>query len=96
MMTARSENVSAARTKTLRRRLEKMPRFLCHISRFGTPLSCNVANVLMSLHCTQGVPSAPYRVGCSVFVREPGANDEWPVVRPRGVMPTRYAVIAAT
>jgi len=48
------------------------------------------------LHCMQGVPGAPYRVECSVFVREPGADDEWPNVHLRGAMPTRYPIISAS
>ena len=60
-------------------------------------MMAHVANVLTSyLHCTQGVPGAPYRVACSVFMREPGADDEWPNVRLRGAMPTRYPVIVAS
>jgi hypothetical protein len=60
-------------------------------------MSARVANVLTAyLHCTQGVPDAPYRVECPVFVRELGADDEWPNVRMRGQMPTRYPVISAS
>ena len=32
------------------------------------------------LHCTQGVPGAPLRYACPVFMREPGADDD---VMPR-------------
>ena len=74
-----------------------MPRFLCRICRYTMPMSARVANVLTAyLHCTQGVPDAPYRVQCPVFVRELGADDEWPNVRMRGQMPTRYPVISAS
>jgi hypothetical protein len=55
-----------------------------------------VANVLVVyLHCLQGVPGAPYRVECPVFVREPGADDQWPDVRLRSQLPTRYPIISA-
>jgi hypothetical protein len=56
-----------------------------------------VANVFMVyLHCRQGVPGAPYRTECMVFVREPGSDDEWPDVRLRGQLPTRYPIISAS
>lgn len=56
-----------------------------------------VANVLtMYLHCTQGVPGAPLRTECIVFMREPGADDESPAVRLRGQLPTRYPINSAT
>ena len=71
-----------------------MPRILCRICRYVTPMTARVAGVTtMYLHCTQGVRGAPYRIACSVFVREPGADDEWPSVRLRGSMPTRYGAI---
>jgi hypothetical protein len=45
-------------------------------------------------HCTQGVPGAPFRVECMVFMRAPGADDEWwPNVRLRGQVPTQYGII---
>jgi hypothetical protein len=73
-----------------------MPRFLCRICSYAVPMTARVANVrVVYLHCTQGVPGAPYRVECRVFVREPGADDEWADVRLRGQMPTRYPIIAA-
>jgi hypothetical protein len=73
-----------------------VPRFLCGICRFSTPMSAFVANVFtVYLHCRQGVPGAPYRTVCMIFQREPGADDEWPNVRPRGQMPTRYPIISA-
>lgn len=72
-----------------------MPRFLCRICRYATPMTALVANVLtVYLHCRQGVPGAPYRVECARFVREPGADDEWPDVRLRGQVPTRYPIIS--
>jgi len=75
----------------------KMPRILCRICRYATPMSARIAKVLtVYLHCTQGVVGAPYRAECPVFVREPGADDEWPNVRLRGRLPTRYPVIAAS
>jgi hypothetical protein len=44
-----------------------MPRFLCRIGRFSTPMSALVANVFtIYLHCRQGVPGARYRVECNV------------------------------
>lgn len=59
-------------------------------------MTARVANVLtMYLHCTQGVPGAPSRTERMVFVREPGADDEWPDVRLRGQLPTRYPTILA-
>ena len=48
------------------------------------------------LRCRQGVTGAPYRVECPVFVREPGADDEWSDVRRRGQLLTRYPMIAAS
>jgi hypothetical protein len=73
-----------------------MPRFLFRIRRYSTPMSAIVANVFtVYVHCTQGVPGAPYRTECLVFVREPDADDEWPDVRLRGQMPTRYPMIEA-
>ena len=72
-----------------------VPRFLCRICRFSQPMTAIVANVFtMYLHCTQGVPGAPLRTECMVFMREPGADDEWPDVR-RGQVPTRYPIISA-
>ena len=60
-------------------------------------MSAVVANVLtMYLHCTQGVPGAPHRTECMVFLREPGADDVWPDVRLRGRIPTLYPIIAAS
>jgi hypothetical protein len=59
-------------------------------------MSARIANALvMYLHCTQGVPGAPFRTECLVFVREPGADDQWPSIRLRGQLPTRYPIIAA-
>jgi hypothetical protein len=59
-------------------------------------MTARIAGVLQTYpHCQQGVPGAPYRTECMVFVREPGADDEWPNVRFRGQMPTRYPIIAA-
>ncbi len=59
-------------------------------------MMARVAGMLtMYLHCMQGVPGAPHRVECSVFVREPGSDDEWPDVRLRGELPTRYPIISA-
>jgi hypothetical protein len=53
-------------------------------------MSARVANVfLVYLHCRQGVPGAPLRTECTVFVREPGNHDEWPDIRLRGQLPTR-------
>ena len=73
-----------------------MPRFLCRICRYTTPMSARVVNVFtVYLHCMQGVPGAPYRTECPVFVREPGADDEWPDVQLRGQMGTRYPIITA-
>lgn len=73
-----------------------MPRFLCCICRYATPMSALVANAFaMYMHCTQGVPVAPYRTECIVFLREPRADDEWPDVRLRGQMPTAYPIITA-
>lgn len=37
----------------------------------------------MYLHCIKAC-RAPYRTECSVFVREPGADDVWLDVRMRG------------
>jgi len=74
-----------------------MPRFLRCICRYTTPMTALVANVLTHyLHCMQGVPGAPYRTERMVFVREPGADDEWPDVRLRGQMATRYPVFTAS
>jgi hypothetical protein len=39
------------------------------------------------------VPGAPFRVECMVFMRAPGADDEWPNVRLRGQVPTQYGII---
>jgi hypothetical protein len=73
-----------------------MPRFLCRVCRYAMPMRARVANVLVVyLHCLQGVPGAPYRVECPVFVREPGADDQWPDVRLRSQLPTRYPIISA-
>ena len=59
-------------------------------------MSALVANVFtVYLHCRQGVPGAPLRTECMLFVREPGADDEWPDVRLRGQLPTRYPIISA-
>ena len=67
-----------------------MPRFLCRVCRYAHPMSAFVANVFtVYLHCRQGVPGAPYRTECMLFVREPGTDDEWPDVRLRGQLPTR-------
>jgi hypothetical protein len=75
--------------------LVSMPRILCRICRYSQPMTARVANVLtVYLHCMQGVPGAPYRVACPVFMREPGADDEWPDVRLRGQLPTRYPIIS--
>jgi hypothetical protein len=74
-----------------------MPRLLCRICRYSQPMMAVVANVLTTyLHCRQGVSGAPFRVECPVFVREPGADDEWPSMRLRGRLPTRHQVIAAS
>ena len=74
-----------------------MPRYLCQICHFATPLMGYIANVLtLYLNCTQGVRWAPYRIECPVFMREPGPpDDEWPGVRLRGSSPTRYPMIEA-
>ena len=48
------------------------------------------------LHCAQGVTGAPYREECPIYVREPGADDEWPNVRLRGLLPTCYRIISAS
>jgi len=38
-----------------------MPRFLCRICRYSTPMSTRIAHALvMYLHCTQGMPGAPF------------------------------------
>jgi hypothetical protein len=71
-----------------------MPRFLCRICRADDGARREGA-LTVYLHCTQGVPGAPYRTDCLVYVREPGAHDEWPSIRPRGQLPTRYPVISA-
>ena len=72
-----------------------MPRFLCRICRYPMPMTARIANVLTTyLHCTQGVPGAPHRTECPMFIREPGADDEWP--RVRGQTRTRYPIIAAS
>ena len=74
-----------------------MPRYLCQICHFATPLMGYVANVLrLYLHCTQGVRGAPYRIEGPIFLREQGADDEWPSVRLRGSLPTRYPIFEAT
>jgi hypothetical protein len=74
-----------------------MTRILCRICRFGEPMTALVANVWTTcLHWRQGVPGAPLPTECMVFMREPGADDEWPFVRLRGQMPTRYAIIVAS
>ena len=65
-------------------------RYLCRICGYAMPMTVRVATLTVYLHCMQGVPGAPYRVECPVFVREPGADDEWP--RLRGREPTRYAI----
>ena len=73
-----------------------MPRLLCRICRYAVPMTAHIANKLTTyLHCTQGVPGAPFRTECLVFMREPGAEDEWPNMRLRGQMPTRYPIISA-
>jgi hypothetical protein len=73
-----------------------MARFLCRICRYAVPMTARVANVLaVYLHCMQGVPGAPYRDVCPVFMREIGTDDEWRNARLRGQMPTRYPAIAA-
>ena len=73
-----------------------MPRFICRICRYSQPMTARVANLMtMYLHCMQGVPGAPYRTECIVFVREPGADDVWPDVRMRGQIRTRYPMIEA-
>jgi hypothetical protein len=73
-----------------------MPRFLCRICRYTMPMTARVANVLtVYLHCMQGVPGALYRVECTVFVREPGANDERPDVRMCGRTTMAYVAIDA-
>ena len=70
-------------------------RYLCLVCGYATPMVARMANVLTTyLHCSQGVPGAPQRVRCPVFVREPGADDEWP--RVRGILPTRYPMIVAS
>lgn len=54
-----------------------MPRFLCRICRHAQPTSAIVANVLtVYLHCTQGVPGAPYRTKrrCSFASPAPMTN----------------------
>jgi hypothetical protein len=58
-------------------------------------MTARIANVLTVYpHCTQGVPGAPFRVECMVFMRAPGADDEWwPNVRLRGQVPTQYGII---
>ena len=62
-----------------------MPRFLCRICSYAHRMSALVANVfVVYLHCRQGVPGAPYRTECMVFVRERGADNEWPDARLRG------------
>ena len=72
-----------------------MKRYLCAICRYTMPMTVRVAKVLtVYLHCMQRVPGAPYRTACPVFMREPGADDEWP--RVHGREPTRYAIIAAS
>ena len=76
--------------------MKRMPRILCCICRYATPMLARVAKVLtVYLHCTQGVGGAPHRFECPILVREPDADDEWPSVRLRGRMPTRYPVIVA-
>ena len=70
-----------------------MPRFPC---RLAHPMSALVADVfVVYLHWRQAVPGAPHRVECMLFVREPGADDEWADVRLRGELPTRYSIISA-
>ena len=59
-------------------------------------MSALVANVfVVYLHCRQGVPGAPLRTECMLFVREQGADDEWPDVRLRGQLSTRCSIISA-
>jgi hypothetical protein len=73
-----------------------VPRIVCRICRYAVPMTARIANLLtMYLHCTQGVPGAPLRTECMMFMREPGADDEWPSIRLRGQMPTRYPITAA-
>lgn len=74
-----------------------MPRILCGVCRYTVPMTASVAGVTRTYqHCMQGVRGAPYRVARPVFVRETGADDEWPSVRLRGSLPTRYPMIVAT
>ena len=60
-------------------------------------MSARIAKMLtVYLHCAQGVTGAPYREECPIYVREPGADDEWPNVRLRGLLPTCYRIISAS
>jgi len=73
-----------------------MPRFLCCICRYTTPMTALVANVLTHyLHCMHGVPGAPYRTECMVLCasRAPTTSAD---VRLRGQMSTRYPVFTAS
>ena len=54
---------------------------LCPLCRWSASQLAIVAGEFVArLACRQGVPGAPLRLACSVFMREPGADDE---SRPR-------------
>lgn len=56
-------------------------RALCPLCRWSASQFANVAGkFVVHLACRQGMPGAPLRLACSVFMREPGADDEF---RPR-------------
>ncbi len=56
---------------------------LCPFCRWSASQLAIVAGEFVArLACRQGVPGAPLRLACSVFMREPGADDEAMPPRP--------------
>jgi hypothetical protein len=57
-------------------------RILCQFCHWSQPQLVQIAGVLTShLHCRQGVPGAPQRESCRVFMRATTADDEEPARR---------------
>jgi len=56
---------------------------LCPICHWSVSQLVRIAGTLaVHLRCTQGIPGAPLRNSCPVFMRETGADDDVPRQRP--------------
>jgi hypothetical protein len=61
-------------------------RVLCLVCHYAAPQFARIGCALgFYLHWPQGVPGAGTRTACPLFMREPGADDDWPrQLQPRG------------